>query len=210
MKSYAQNGEDLIIADLANKLGIENGLFIELGAGDGSHFSNCKLLRDLGWNGVSIDANNHGNHVVKQAFITRENVLDLIKGFEDANVLSIDLDGNDFWILAELLKEVRPEIICLEVNSQLPIDSSIAINYDAERSWDGSYAYGMCYNAAFRLLIFHGYYVVAIVNDTNIIACTSFIDLGKEIKHYNTWSHPETMPEKSYWVEITTDLIKNL
>ena len=53
MKSFAQYNEDQIIIDLFLKKNIESGVFVEFGAWDGVHLSNCKLLADNGWNGFS-------------------------------------------------------------------------------------------------------------------------------------------------------------
>ena len=41
---------------LLKKKNINNGLFVEFGAWDGVHLSNCKLLADNGWNGFFIEA----------------------------------------------------------------------------------------------------------------------------------------------------------
>lgn len=225
MKSYSQNGEDLIVLDIIRLNNLMRtffkGNFVELGAGDGVHFSNCQLFRELGWNGVSIDSDNKGNKLVKEAFITCENISQLIlDGISSItpipliHFLSIDLDGNDFWVLARILKFWRPMVICCEVNSQLPLDSSIAINYNPKRVWDGSFAYGMSYLAAIKLLKYFGYKVIRCVNNTNLIAVhipseSQFDTLPIE-QFGSTWSHPETMPEGSHWVEITDNLIKSL
>ena len=53
MISFSQFEEDIFIFDLFKKKNINNGLFVEFGAWDGVHLSNCKLLADNGWNGFS-------------------------------------------------------------------------------------------------------------------------------------------------------------
>ena len=181
---------------------------MELGAGDGIHFSNCKLLIENGWNGLSIDLDNHGNKRVKELKISIENISKITKQiihntkpYYGIDFLSIDIDGNDYWILQEIFKQVYPKCICLEVNSQLPKDKSMVINYDSERIWDGSFAYGMSYKAAFDLLNYHGYQVIRNCNNTNLIAVKNLVEL-KDCQQ--TWSHPENMPENSYWQEIIT------
>ena len=57
MKSFAQNNEDKIVIDLFFKKNIKNGVFIEFGAWDGVHLSNCKLLADHDWSGFFIEGN---------------------------------------------------------------------------------------------------------------------------------------------------------
>lgn len=195
--SYSQNKEDLFILALFDR----PGTYLELGAGDGTHFSNCRLLRENGWVGLSIDADNKGNAAVIQDFLTVDNIGGYVP--ERLDFLSIDLDGNDYHILQRILQIVKPKCICLEVNSQLPKDKAIVINYDPKRSWDGSYAYGMSYLTAFKLMSWHGYTVVRNFNNTNLIAVRNIValeDCGQ------TWSHPETMPAGSCWIDIKRKL----
>lgn len=193
MKSYSQNSEDLFVLHLFDRPGI----FLELGAGNGEHFSNCKLLREHGWNGLSIDADNHGNPAVIKDHISVENIGSYLP--EKLDFLSIDLDGNDYWILQEIFKSVYPKCVCLEINSQLPMDKAIVINYDAKRTWDGSYAYGMSYQAAFDLLKHNGYQVIRNCNNTNLIAVKDLVTLNDCGK---TYSHAEVVPEGSKWLEV--------
>jgi len=199
MKSYSQNSEDTFILELFR--GIKRELFyLELGAGDGEHFSNCKLLKENGWTGISIDADNKGNGEVISAFITRENIISLIEGSvkgRGIDFLSIDLDGNDYWILKEILTYMDPCVICMEINSQLPNDEEMVINYDPDRSWNGSFAYGMNYEAALRLMDDFGYSVIKNCSNTNLIAARripDYEDFGK------TYSHPEVLPEGSFFL----------
>lgn len=215
MNSYSQNGEDLIVYKILYSYkwicNEQNGYMVELGAGDGTHFSNCKLFRELGHAVASYDADNKGNPDVIKKFITKENVLECFTSDVDCDFLSIDLDGNDFWILAQILKHHKPLIICCEVNSQLPLDSCIAINYNAGRSWDGSFGYGMSYKAAIMLLEGYGYSILDNVNNTNLIAVKEPRKFGYKYPEFKqTYSHPEVMPEGSYWVEVTKELIESI
>ena len=52
--SYAQEGEDLILARMF--AGIENGFYVDIGAHHPFRFSNTYLLYLRGWKGVNIDA----------------------------------------------------------------------------------------------------------------------------------------------------------
>ena len=57
MKSFAQFNEDKFIYDIFKKKNISSGIFVEFGAWDGVHFSNCKILADNNWSGFFIEAN---------------------------------------------------------------------------------------------------------------------------------------------------------
>ena len=136
MKSFAQNNEDKIVIDLFFKKNIKNGVFIEFGAWDGVHLSNCKLLADHNWSGFFIEGNSlrfedckknyKDNNKIKvlNKFIDEKFTLnDLIKenNIDKIDVLSIDIDGKDLTELKRLTL-VKPKVIIIEYNSTIPFD----------------------------------------------------------------------------------------
>ena len=55
--------------------------------------------------------------------------LDFIKSsFPQIGVLSIDVDGNDYWFLKELI-DSSPSVICVEYNSTFGLEP-ITVPYD--------------------------------------------------------------------------------
>lgn len=198
MQDYSQNRESAKVHELIRSLGLSFGPMVELGAGDGFHFSNTRFFANHGWPVKMYDYNPKDCPDVENVFITKENVKDLFP-LERYVFLSIDLDGNDYWILDEILKYKRPEIICFEVNSQLPLDQALAIPYNPEHKWDGSWFYGMSYLAGAQLCRKYDYTIFTVVNNTNIIAAKSeFLfkpfdfKLKPELYSFGlTYSHPE-------------------
>lgn len=53
-RSYAQYGEDLVIASIFH--GVDRGFFVDVGAHHPKRFSNTYLLYRRGWRGINIDA----------------------------------------------------------------------------------------------------------------------------------------------------------
>jgi len=53
--SFSQFGEDLVIEELVNRLGIKRGFYVDVGAFDPVIGSNTLLLFKSGWSGVNID-----------------------------------------------------------------------------------------------------------------------------------------------------------
>ena len=136
MKSFAQDNEDKIVINLFFKKNIKNGVFIEFGAWDGVHLSNCKLLADHDWSGFFIEGNSlrfedckknyKDNNKIKvlNKFIDEKYTLnDLIKenNIDKIDVLSIDIDGKDLTELKRLTL-VKPKVIIIEYNSTIPFD----------------------------------------------------------------------------------------
>jgi hypothetical protein len=127
---------------------------VDLGAGDGVHASNCaNLLLNLGYDGLLVDADAdllaraqrfYGRHpdtkrrppVALQAFLTRENVNDVVRGagFEgEVDLLSIDVDGNDYW-LWEALDAIDPRFVVAETHPDFGLEDYV-MPYDAGFDW---------------------------------------------------------------------------
>ena len=66
------------------------------------------------------------------AFITVENVNEVLtkQGFEgEIDALSIDVDGNDYWLM-KAIDVVNPRLIVAEYNDRLGPSASVTIQYD--------------------------------------------------------------------------------
>lgn len=152
-KVYSQNDEDGIIQEIFKRIGSSSKTFVEFGAECGLENNTLKLLLE-GWSGLWLEGSkNHvemierkfakvihdGRLSVKCALIDRDNINDLIgacfKG--DIDLLSIDIDGNDIYIL-EAIAIVRPRVIVIEYNAKFPPPMSIAQVYDPAFCWKGS------------------------------------------------------------------------
>ena len=102
----------------------------------------------------------------KGVFITRENINDLIcsRGFDpEVGILSIDIDGNDYWIW-ESITTVIPAIVIVEVNPIFGSEAAIATPYKADFNrtvahYSNLYG-GMSLNAAAYLAHKKGYKLV--------------------------------------------------
>jgi len=137
--SYSQFSEDLFIANIFHKKNINKGFFMEFGAWDGKHLSNCRHLYENGWKGCFIEGNKsrfldlkknyiHDNNVVLlNVFVDQEdNTLDNIlskNNIVKLDLLSIDIDGKDLMSWKTLTK-IKPKVIVIEFNQYIPFDVS--------------------------------------------------------------------------------------
>jgi hypothetical protein len=136
----SQAGEDGIIERIMELLRPNQQFCVEFGAWDGKLHSNCfNLLKNKGWNGIMIEANKdkyrdlvgtyagHDNVTTVNRFVDFEgaNALDkLLDEFEaprDFGLLSIDVDGCDYYIW-ESLARFSPEVVVIEINPTVPND----------------------------------------------------------------------------------------
>ncbi len=144
-KVFSQFGEDGIIQFLTARVEIETDTFVELGVEDYSESNTRFLLTQDNWSGAIIDAGDDHLEFLRtselgwrhqinavQAFIAGDNVNGLISGAGiegDIGLLSIDLDGNDYWIL-EAIDVVSPRILVAEYNSVFGAEAAVTIPYD--------------------------------------------------------------------------------
>ena len=122
-KVFSQSDEDGITFEICRRLGIHNGFFIEFGVDDGKENNTLSLLANK-WSGswfggldLAIDVNKSKRLKFKKIWITRDNILGLAKealsnfSKTEVDLISLDLDGNDFYLVSELLKnKINPKI----------------------------------------------------------------------------------------------------
>lgn len=168
---WSQYGEEAYISHIFKNIGIKNHFYVDFGAGDGVNLSNTKHLQVSGWDGLMMDGDNHGNKLVQQEHITRENIVDLFTKYKvpiEFDFLSIDIDGNDYWVLEELLKHYTPRLILAEINGTIPVNVDKTIKYNPNHVWNGDDYYGASYLAFKRLGNEYGYTPIYIHAHTNV------------------------------------------
>jgi hypothetical protein len=155
-KYYSQTDEDGITLEIMRRIGRNIGVFVELGAGDGLE-NNTLILLMSEWKGVWLGSDNMRVTIppdsarlrYSDSWLTAENCVALIArelaalpapGFD---FLSIDLDGNDYYIAQELLKSgARPSVIVVEYNAKFPPPILWTIKYDPDHRWAGDDYHG--------------------------------------------------------------------
>lgn len=115
---YSQNGECGIIDEALKRMGINKGICAEVGAPTKTYCSNIYHLYERGgFTCLWFDSNPQENGIEK-AFVTPDNINDLLR--YDYEVLSIDIDGNDYNVWKAL--KASAKIVIIEINSSLDPD----------------------------------------------------------------------------------------
>ncbi|MGI0060808.1 MAG: class I SAM-dependent methyltransferase, partial [Nitrosotalea sp.] len=114
MSVFSQNGEDGILDAIFKKIGTTNNYYVEFGVEDGSQ-CNTRFLRERrDWKGLMMDGGDCNTPFIKKEFITAENVNSLFEKYkvpDEFDLLSIDIDGNDYWVWKALDKHYRPRVM---------------------------------------------------------------------------------------------------
>jgi hypothetical protein len=165
-KVFSQFDEDGIIQYLINKLPIQNKTFIEFGVENFEESNTRFLLMNDHWRGMVLDASASDIRYIQQdriywqydlqakcTWITRENINALLQtsGFgEDVGLLSIDIDGNDYWIW-EAIQSIRPRIVIVEYNSLLGL-RPLAVPYREDFARTASHYSNLYYGSSLGAL----------------------------------------------------------
>jgi hypothetical protein len=132
------DGEDGIIEEILNRIGVENAYCVEFGAWDGKHLSNTwQLWHDKGWSALLIEGDPNRVADLDKSIVSFPKVtsfcafvglegddrLDAILSKVDApdsiDVLSIDIDGDDFHIFKSI-SLFSPRVVLIEFNPTIP------------------------------------------------------------------------------------------
>ena len=165
-KVFSQFDEDGIIQYLINKVAIRNKSFIEFGVENYEESNTRFLLLNDHWSGMVLDARAEDIRYIqadriywqydlraKCTWITRKNINALLAdaGFgEDVGLLSIDIDGNDYWIW-DAIDAIRPAIVIVEYNSLLGLQP-IAVPYQEDFNREQAHYSHLYYGASLGAL----------------------------------------------------------
>lgn len=170
-KVSSQWGEDGIIQFLVKNILIENKIFVEFGVEKYTESNTRFLLQNNDWQGLLIDGSKENicyikndpiywkhNLKAEHAFLTKENVNQTISnnGIQgDIGILSIDVDGNDYWIWEEI-NCITPRIVICEFNALFGNKERVSVPYKPNFVWTDEHFSNLYWGASLAALEFLG------------------------------------------------------
>ena len=176
---YSQWGEDGIIDWLTNKFPEIPKSFLEIGTENYKESNTRFLLVNKNWDGFLIEADEAAvkdiksqrvfwkhNLRIENEFITKDNINTIIKKInvpKKIGLLSLDVDGVDYWILNKL-SVLEPSIIVCEYNSLFGQKKSVTVPYKksfirSEEHYSNLY-YGASIKAFVELMKKKNYFLI--------------------------------------------------
>jgi hypothetical protein len=155
---YSESGEDGIVQEIFKRIGTTNRFFVEFGAGDGMCNTTTYLFLK-GWEALWIEGDpdkvkklrnkfrqviDQGRLEMVQARITPDNIESIFETAKiphEPDVMSICIDGNDYWIW-KAIGQYRPRVLMIEYNSLFPPEDKFVMTYNAEHAWHGTNYFG--------------------------------------------------------------------
>jgi hypothetical protein len=177
---FSQWGEDGILQFLTQRVPLADRTFIEIGVESYRECNTRFLVMHDNWRGYAIDgSDDHVRWLLHEsalgwqfdvtplvAFVTAENINDVVAGcgIDDLDLLSLDIDGSDYWVL-RALEVARPRILVVEYNSTFGPERAVSVPYASDFHHREAHPSGLYFGAS--LSAFHalaqdrGYELVA-------------------------------------------------
>lgn len=152
---YSQFGEDGILKTIFDKIGTESRFCVDVGAADGLLFSNVRQFIEQGWKGLLIESNEkrfeslgrvggqfgkgqvtcYNYKVGVQGCESLDFLLAKASAPEDFDLLSIDVDGQEYYIWNSLLK-FKPRVVVIEYDPQVDPMFIPPLNGEGQAGWN--------------------------------------------------------------------------
>lgn len=208
---FSQFGEDGIIQKIFEIIGTTSKICLEVGGGDGPGGSNiAHLWKNLGWRAILIEGDafrlktleaslkGYNNCFLVKSYIEKDEKLgvtidSIIKSLgmhEELDLLSLDLDGNDYHVFEAL--KAHPRVMIIEFNPTIPYYRDIYQEY-TDHSWE----IGCSVASLIRLGKQKNYEMVALTDVNAIFVDSKYADKFKDY---------ETSVEKLF----NTNYLKNI
>ena len=168
-RNFSQFDEDGKVLFIFSQIGFKTKIFVDIGSSNGINSNCANFALNFGFHGLFIDGNkvhiengrkfykshsntNYFQPMFEHEMINAENINDIIQknGISgDIDLLSIDIDGNDYWIWKNL-SVINPRVVVIESHLELgkeklvtPYDKNFVI--DPQRPlYFGSSAPAIC------------------------------------------------------------------
>lgn len=146
---FSKAREDQILAKYVTELlpTDHDRTAVDIGAGDGMRWSNTYALFLKGWRGLGVEFDTWKFVKLARAYkyfpevyacrnrAMPENIGSILRSYDigkNFSVLSLDIDGNDYWVLRAILSEFRPQLIVTEINEKIPPPIRFVVKYNPD------------------------------------------------------------------------------
>tara|TARA_B100000963_G_C22618497_1_gene668633 strand:- start:1641 stop:2384 length:744 start_codon:yes stop_codon:yes gene_type:complete len=215
-KSQNQNLENIFLEKLSDF--VDHKRFVEIGFHHNEF--NCINLIKKNFEGLMIDGGRHINILmmkiiifilnkkieVKKKYLKLNNLISEINQ-NNIGVLSIDVDGNDYWFLKKIVEnKILPEVIIIEYNASF-LDRSISVvydeNFDRKKKHQSGFYHGASLSAFYKLLKKYHYHLVKSVGGANAIFVNEKVKNLSKLESHKPESIYEECEFRNHWSNTT-------
>jgi len=230
-RAYSQFEEDGIILYVLSMIGFKTRRVVEICCGSGNECMAANLILNHGFDALLFDGNEasvaHAQTffrtkqdcllqppMIKQAWITAENVNELLtdNGYlGEVDLLSIDIDGNDYWIF-KAINVIQPRLLVVETHNEIPSDKSLTVPYRTDfdyRRSPAEYFRGVSMLGMVRLCRERGYRLIGAHRhgfNAFFLRNGEGEELFPEVSVHSVHDNPNTRWSQATWWPVIKDL----
>ena len=218
---YSQFGQDGVLEYIFENIKPASKTFVEFGSSgtDEGQGNTIWLRKQHGWTGWLMGSEKNDKsiypvHIEKINHLNVENVFHRLGIPQEFGLLSIDIDGQDYWVW-KAIEYFRPNVVCIEFNVNFRLDESVSVPCDPSFRYGGNMYYGASLSAMASLGARKDYWPVAVVGSDIVFASEETLSRHDLANHpfeepdYNLHhgTHRITIPmrkqlESYEWVEV--------
>jgi hypothetical protein len=162
---YSAGGEDGILNYLHSLIINPNQYFVEIGASNGVANNTAFFALAKKHTGLMVEGNKRTSQASKlfyslfnkavfcmNSYVSLKNIDKITKLFHypDPDILSLDIDGNDYYILKAILQNgILPKVIVVEYNATMGPDAPLSIPYTEVFDYSSAHPTRLYYGASF-------------------------------------------------------------
>ena len=183
---YSQAGEDGILQEIFNRLRIDKGFYVDVGAHNGTYMSNTHYLRKKGWSGLCLEyaqlhfpelqntckpynTENQKTYTYRVK-VTKDNLESILNKFEVSKefaYLDIDIDSYDYYVWKNLIN-YNPKVVQMEIRESIPLGIE---QINDETHWLTSFTsmLKLGHEKGYSLVAYTGLNMIFVRNDLNYI-----------------------------------------
>ena len=225
-ETYSYLDEQSIINSYLQKLKIEKGYAVDIAAGDGVSMSNTYSLYKNDWRGLAVEfdsdkfaklSNTYSDFKsvnLSKCMVTPENVLSILKAHgtpSDFDFLNLDIDGYDYFVLNEILKNYRPKLICVEINEKIPPPIKFTVKWDPGYVWATDHFYGQSISQVNTLVSQYKYSLVELHYNNAFLIPTEIspsLSLTPELAYQEGYLEKKDRKSKFPWNSNMEDVLQ--
>lgn len=145
---YSQFGQDGVLEYLFEHIKPCSKTFVEFGSSgtDEGQGNTVWLRKQHGWGGWLMDAEKNDKsiypvHIEKINHLNVESVFRQLGIPERFGLLSIDIDGQDYWVW-KAIENYRPDVVIIEANVNFQGGESLTVPCDPDFKYEGDMYHG--------------------------------------------------------------------
>lgn len=210
-------GEQAVIEKCLRKISKKNNVCVDIAASDGMSQSNTLFLFEQDWSGLAVECQIDNFAILASHYrkysgvnlyrgkVFPHNVVSLLQTCHiprNFSFLNLDIDSYDYYVLDQILSTYRPQLICAEINENVPPPIRFTVKYASDQAWAGDHFFGQSLSQLDLLCKKYKYSIVELCYNNVFLVpseCPGFSHLTSEEAYQRGYANKHDRKKKFPW-----------